>query len=87
MPAMTGILPSADLTKLSMTAVCSSAVEEGAFASVTENDQAFDAVEAAEPGAEPLDGGVVDVAVAGERGDGSGDETSEIKGFHVDFLR
>jgi hypothetical protein len=53
---------------------------------VAENDQAFDAVEAAEPGAEALNGGVVDFAVAGERGHGRGDEASEIKGFHVGFL-
>src|SRR5262249_36692596 len=61
--------------------------EEGPFSSMTENDQAFDLVEAAEPGAEPLDRGVVDLAVAGKRGHGRGDETSEIKGFHVGFLR
>jgi hypothetical protein len=30
---------------------------------------------------------VIDLAVAGERRHGRGDETSEIKGFHVSFLR
>jgi hypothetical protein len=54
---------------------------------VTENDQAFDTFEAAEPGAEPPNGGVIDFAVTGKRGDGGGDETSQIKGFHVDFLQ
>ena len=54
---------------------------------MAENHQALDALEAAEPGAEPLDGGMVDVAVAGEGGDGGGNETSEIESFHVDFLR
>ena len=34
--------------------------EEGAFAGMAENDQAFDAVMAAEPGAEALDRGVID---------------------------
>jgi hypothetical protein len=48
---------------------------------VTENDQAFDAFEAAEPGAESLDYRVVDLTVSGEWGNRCGDETSEIKGF------
>ena len=52
---------------------------------MAENDQALDALEAAEPGAQPLDRRVVDLAVAGERGDRRGNETSEIKGFHVEF--
>ena len=55
--------------------------QEGALAGMTENDQAFHAVEAAEPGAQPLDRRMVDLAVAGEGGDGGGNETSEIKGF------
>jgi hypothetical protein len=50
---------------------------------MTENDQAFDLLEAAEPGAEPLDRRMVDLAVAGEGGDRRGDETSQIKGLHV----
>jgi len=57
--------------------------EKRPFAGMTENDQAFDAFETAEPGAQPLDRRVVDLAVAGERGHGGGNETSEIKGFHV----
>ena len=72
MPAMTGTRPSVDFTKLRITAACSSCGQEGAFAGVAEDDQALHAVEAAEPGAEPLDGGMVDVAVAGERVTGAG---------------
>ena len=60
--------------------------EERAFACMAEYDQAFDTVEAAEPGAQALDRRVVDVAVAGEGSDGCGYETSEIKGFHGGFL-
>ena len=53
---------------------------------MTEHDQAFDALVAAEPGAEPLDRRMVDLAVARERGNRRGDETPQIKGFHG-FLR
>ena len=38
--------------------------EEGALAGVAEDDEALDAVDRAEPGAEALDGVEVDVAVA-----------------------
>ena len=61
--------------------------EKRPFPGVTENDQAFDAFEAAEPGAESMDCRVVDLTVSGEWGNRCGDETSEIKGFHVIFLR
>jgi hypothetical protein len=57
--------------------------EEGSLSGMTENHQAFDVFEAAEPGAEPLNGGVVDLAIAGKRGNRRGNETSQIKGFHV----
>jgi hypothetical protein len=53
---------------------------------MAENHQAFDALEAAEPGAKALNGGVVDLTVTGERGHGRGNEASEIKSFHVGFL-
>src|SRR5262249_44288036 len=60
--------------------------EEGSLPGMTENDQTFDLLEAAKPGAEPPDRGVVNLAVASKRGHGRGDETSEIKGFHVGYL-
>jgi hypothetical protein len=50
---------------------------------MAENDQAFDAIDAAEPGAQSLDRGVVDGTLPGERGHGGGNETSEIERFHV----
>ena len=84
---MTGTLPSVDSMKLSDHGGLLVGGQERAFAGMAEHDQALDAVEAAEPGAQALDGGVVDGAVAGERGDGGGNETSEIEGFHVDFLQ
>jgi len=49
--------------------------EKRPFAGMTENNQAFDAFETAEPGAEPLDRRVVDLPVVGERGHGGGNET------------
>jgi hypothetical protein len=52
------------------------ALKESAFASMTENGQAFHFFEAAEPGAEPLDGSVIDGAVTGEWGNGSGDKAA-----------
>src|SRR5712671_822931 len=52
---------------------------------MTENDQAFDAIKAAEPRAKPLDRRMVDLTVAGKWGNGRGNETSQIKGFHVNF--
>src|SRR5262249_40322751 len=57
--------------------------EKGPFAGMTENHEALDLLEAAEPGAESLDRGMVDLAFAGKRGHGGGDETSQIKGFHM----
>jgi len=54
---------------------------------MTENDQAFDAFETPEPGAEALDCGVIDLAVEGKWGHRCGNETSQIKGFHESFLR
>jgi hypothetical protein len=54
---------------------------------MAEDDQASDPVKAAEPGAEPLNGVVIDLAVAGKGGDGSGNETSEIKRCHGVFLQ
>jgi hypothetical protein len=50
---------------------------------VPEHHQAFDFLEAAEPGAEPLDRRMVDFAVTREGGDRRGDEASQIKGLHV----
>ncbi len=60
--------------------------EERAFAGVTEHDQPFHVLEAPEPGAKTLDRGMVNLAIAGEGSDGGGNETAQIKGFHV-FLR
>ena len=54
---------------------------------MTENDQAFDAFKTAEPGAEPLDRRVVDLAVSGKWGNRRGNETSQIKCFDVSFLQ
>jgi hypothetical protein len=56
--------------------------QKGPFSRMAENDRALDAGEAAEPGAETLDRRVVHFALAGERGHGRGDKTSEIKCFH-----
>ena len=52
---------------------------------MTENDQAFDAFKTAEPGAEPLDRRVVDLAVSGKWGNRRGNETSQIKVFPCEF--
>jgi hypothetical protein len=49
---------------------------------MAENGQAFHFLEAAEPGAQPLDGSVIDSAVACEWGNGSGDKAAQVKGFH-----
>ena len=46
--------------------------QKRAFTRMTENNQAFDAFEAAEPGAETLDRSVIDFTVAGKRGYGAG---------------
>jgi hypothetical protein len=54
---------------------------------VTENHQAFYAAEAAKPGTEALDRGVIDLAVAGKGGNRRGNKTSKIKSFHINFLR
>ena len=54
-------------------------VEEGAFAGVAEHDQTLDAVDAAEPRAEALDGRIVDGAVAGEGGDGGGAQAAQVE--------
>jgi hypothetical protein len=43
---------------------------------MTENDQTFDILKAAEPGAEALDRRVVDLTVAGKRGNRRGNKTS-----------
>ena len=47
---------------------------------MTENDQTLDAFDAAEPGAQPLNGRVIDRTVPGEGGHGCGHEASEIDG-------
>ena len=57
--------------------------EECPFPGMAEDDQAFHAVEAAEPGAQTLDCRVVDLTVARERGHRRGDEPSQIKRCHV----
>jgi hypothetical protein len=54
---------------------------------MAENDQTFDVLKAAEPGAQALDRRMVHLTVAGKGGNRRGDETSEIKGFHISFLR
>jgi hypothetical protein len=50
---------------------------------MTKNHQALDILEAAKPGAESLDRGVIDLAVEGKGCNRCWNETSEIKGFHV----
>src|SRR5262249_26682229 len=61
--------------------------EERTLAGMTEHDQAFHSLATAEPGAEALDGVVVDVAVTGEGRDGGGYEAAKIRGLHVGFLQ
>ena len=78
---MTGIFPSTRLDEAFDDRGLLVRREESPFSGMTENDQAFDAFEAAEPGAESLDRRVVDLTVAGKRGHGCGNETSEIEGF------
>ena len=56
--------------------------EERAFASVAEHRQAFDALDAAEPGTQPLNCCVVHRSVAGEGGNGCRDQTAQIDRFH-----
>ena len=52
--------------------------EEGAFAGVAQDHQGGDLGEGAQPRAEALNGGEVDLAVRGEGGDGGGVEAAEI---------
>jgi len=56
--------------------------EKSSLPGVTENDQALDARNAAKPGAQSLDGRMIDFTFPGERRNGRGIETSEIRGFH-----
>jgi hypothetical protein len=53
-------------------------LQERAFAGMAENRQALDTGHAGEPIAQALDRGVIDGAVAGERGDGGGVEAAQI---------
>ncbi|KAI6774818.1 hypothetical protein HG530_001576 [Fusarium avenaceum] len=53
--------------------------EEGSFSGVSEHDQALDAVDASKPGAQTLDGVVVDLAIFGEGCDRGGDKAFEIE--------
>ncbi|MCY1522785.1 hypothetical protein D9M68_576540 [compost metagenome] len=57
--------------------------QKGAFASVAEHGQALHAIDAAEPGAQLLAGGVVHRAVAGEGRNRGRIEAAEVDIFHV----
>jgi hypothetical protein len=50
---------------------------------MAEHHQAFHAGNTTEPGAQALDGVMVDRPFGGERGNGSGNEAAEIDVFHV----
>jgi hypothetical protein len=54
---------------------------------MAQNHQTFDFLEAAKPATESLDGRMVNFAFESEGCNRGRDETSQIKRFHVSFLR